>query len=71
MSAVGNLSKTPIDALKGFDDHPEDPQHENIKDPPNGYYGDKVRGNEFCHGHDLAASIYLRHSRHKGVSEGG
>jgi hypothetical protein len=41
MSAVGNLSKTPIDALKGFDDHPEDPQHENIKDPPNGYYGIK------------------------------
>jgi hypothetical protein len=55
---IGNLLETPIDAFEAFNYHPEDPKHEDIEDSPDSEQGNEVHGNEFSHGHNLAASIY-------------
>jgi hypothetical protein len=59
MTAVGNRFQADIDALEGFDDHPENPYRKNTKDAPESKHVHKVRRNNFTHGHNLEVSLYL------------
>jgi hypothetical protein len=51
VAAVGNLFQAGVDALKGSDDHPKDPYHEDIEDPPDGEHRKEVDRKKFSHGY--------------------